>query len=210
LSKLAKQLSSYWWNLPLRGKGILVLAIPISVLGLNAAFTRFLVANEEQEQFWVMHTEKVRAALAQIITSGARLRADLGFYGITHRPSDLQAADQAKMDVWAALRQLRALTADNPQQQARVSGVNRRAADDLTLLFQDVVSVGTRPPSERFQELLAQKSFMELLKDIDADEAALQTGRSRRLDTARARLDVLAPASLFFGMIGGLAPFGCS
>jgi signal transduction histidine kinase/CheY-like chemotaxis protein len=205
LSKLAKPLSSYWWNLRLRGKGTVVLAIPILVLGLNAALTRFLVANQEQEQFWVMHTEKVRDALAQIITSSAHLKADLGFYGITRQRSDLQAADQAKMEVWAALRQFRILTADNPQQQARVGTVNQQAAYDMTLLFRGVVSVGTKPPGERLQELLAQKSFMQMVKDIDAEEVALQIGRSQRLKTARARLEVLAPASLLLGMIGSLA-----
>jgi signal transduction histidine kinase/CheY-like chemotaxis protein len=205
LSKLAKPLSSYWWNLRLRGKGIVVLAVPILVLAMNAAFTRFFVANQEQAQGWVTHTEKVRAALAQVITSGAHLRADLGFYGITHQPYDLQAADQAQMEVWTALRQFGALTADNPKQQARLSTVNQLAADDMTLLFRGVLLVGTRPPGERLQELLAQKSFMEMLKDMDAEEVALQTVRSQRLDTARARLEVLAPATLLSAMVGGLA-----
>src|SRR5260370_227613 len=49
LEKLAKCISSYWWNLRLRRKGILVLAVPILILGLNAALTRFLLANQEQE-----------------------------------------------------------------------------------------------------------------------------------------------------------------
>jgi signal transduction histidine kinase len=93
---------------------------PPAIVALLGVVTALSVRRERIETQWVMHTQEVRAALATVFTGVRDAEAGVRGYLLTGDSATLLAYHTQLPNAIAALGTLRALTADDAGQSARV------------------------------------------------------------------------------------------
>jgi signal transduction histidine kinase len=136
---LAKPVHQYWQNLPIRVKGIVIIAIPVTCLFTALAAFAWLKASLVEDENWVQHTQTVRIETKQLLN--ALLDAETGVrgYGLTQRDEFLAPYGSALEVIPSSLQRLEALVQDNPQQVARLDYIQELIAENLDIFERKMI-----------------------------------------------------------------------
>jgi len=129
---------------------ILMLLVAIGVAGYRVA-TEGVISRE-----WMIHTFKVQSAIQDVRLSIANAAADRREYLQLGDVPSLQDFPKSRDRAMAAIRNLRSLTVDNPQQQELLSHVEALAIERMDLL-QDSID-----GSQLRHETLADQSSIDV------------------------------------------------
>jgi signal transduction histidine kinase/DNA-binding response OmpR family regulator len=170
-----------WGNLPLRSKGIAVLLLPLAALLLNSASIYFVGVQQQEAQFWVIHTLEVRIRLGQVLHN-IRIAADSSLANrIKKQPNNFEEYLKAANRVATAVEGLRALTADNPKQQQQIPVLRQLVERKLQYLFGQALT-GEVSAAMVIQDGHTQQTIQRVFDDMDKEEASLLQVRTRRLN----------------------------
>ena len=182
----------------------MVLTLPVIALLLNGAVTRYLIKAQDQAQQWVTHTLDVRVSLGSILTDLSRIGIELSMYQTRKEPQYLKFAERAKTDLLKEINALQKLTADNPNQQARIQLLRPHITATLSFLFGHFLAREKETPTTLAQGRLTRRNLDSLLRRMDSEEIALQLRRSQSLRAAQRWLDVAGPLTFACGVAGSL------
>ena len=122
---VARRARPTWADLPLRAKGLVVVAIPLVAL-LVAALSSSLVRRQADDaDAWVAHTLEVRGELQRTTTLLVDAETGVRGYALTGREEFLAPYRQAQAALPNNLVHLGSLIQDNPAQVARTYGLLR-------------------------------------------------------------------------------------
>ncbi|MEO0407582.1 MAG: ATP-binding protein [Cyanobacteria bacterium P01_A01_bin.135] len=144
-----QRFQSRWQTLPIRVRGALIIAIPVTCLFTALVAFVWLKARLVQDKTRVQHTQVVRFETKRLLN--ALLDAETGVrgYQLTQRDEFLVPYDDAQTVVPESLAQLEELVQDEPQQAARVEEI-RVMVDDILEVFQQ--KIASQGELERIQQ----------------------------------------------------------
>jgi signal transduction histidine kinase len=147
----------------------------IAVIAVAAYVTQRGVSNSTN---WVLHSYDVRSELENFQTQLAEIRGSALAYGMSRDESQLQLFLQHSQYISSALDDLRKLTADNAQQQQRLSELESLSKNYITQL-QSTTASGVAPSTSTAKT--------SVIRDLDAQESQLR-GVVRRMDEEEIKL----------------------
>jgi PAS domain S-box-containing protein len=122
-----------WNDLRLRGKGSVLVAIPLLVFAIAAGLFVFTLSNDGDAENRVRHSERVQQQIAVVEGFiGARQSDQRGYIALGDS-ADLAAARADRDNLTSALDALAALVADQPQQVERLAIVRHVVASSPAL-----------------------------------------------------------------------------
>jgi signal transduction histidine kinase/CheY-like chemotaxis protein/CHASE3 domain sensor protein len=200
-----------WSNLPLRAKGLVVVAIPLMALAFT--FISSGVVNREQAaaRVWVDHTWEVRVSIQKAL--GSLLEAETGARGylLTRQEEFLEPYRAAEKSLPASVSRLHDLVRDNPPQTQRLRGVQLLAnerLEQLGALAKTAERAAALLDEDQKKLLIQGREVMEKLrKELGAMNRAEQelmterTARVRRIERWQAIANVSGVAA---GALGGI------
>src|SRR5438270_5464296 len=122
-----------WRNLPLRYKGLAVIAIPVVCVLLEVAWLAHLHRAEEEAASWTLHTQRVQLEADRLLAALVDVETGERGYAITGDPIFLEPYQRAVPTVGTTIENLRRLTADNPEQQRRLKEMDQLAQRKLQI-----------------------------------------------------------------------------
>jgi PAS domain S-box-containing protein len=196
-----------WADLPLRAKGLVVVAIPLAALVLATLLFGVALAQDRRAQGAVLHTVEVEREIAQV-----RILVQTGVTGyvLTGERRYLTSYEQARAELPQAVARLGKLVSDNPgqaQRLRRVEDVTGRRARVLSALVASVRA--GRPPASR-EGLLEQnkRSSDSVIAELQAMQDTEQRLLAERQAQARRTRSLTLGAvvlSVLLGAAGGIA-----
>jgi PAS domain S-box-containing protein len=208
---MISRLTSFWTNLPLRGKGLVVVAIPFIALLISGV--SFAVVEQEQRDAnqWVAHSLLVRNTAGRVLRYQTDAAASVRGYLLTGDVDYLAPAQQAQQDLPKTLATLETLVHDNPQQFNRAQHLGELSQQNLAYLAQlQKIAAGTSsdPPASVIQQLDNDQTALNGLRDtvstMQATEDQLLAQRTARVDDIRSLGEALILINLAIGLIGGI------
>ena len=206
-----------WAGLPLRWKGIVVVAIPIAPLFLFALAIVLSVTTLDRAERLVAHTVSVQSSLSAIEISLLDAESGVRGYLLSGDRSTLSPYDDARRSVGEQLRALPGLVADNPEQTARATELQQRVAARMQLLDRLVSNPPPPPPpvsnppapapaASRIGEgRAAMAAFRDQIRQMNDAESRLLADRRARQQAARSWLRLIIGATALVGIGGGIA-----
>ena len=196
-----------WADLPLRAKGLVVVAIPLAALVLATLLFGVALAQDRRAQGAVLHTVEVEREIAQV-----RILVQTGVTGyvLTGERRYLTSYEQARTELPRAVAQLGNLVSDNPgqaQRLRRVEALTERRARVLSALVANVQA--GKPPASR-EGLLEQnkRSSDSVIAELQAMQDTEQRLLAERQAQARRTRSLTLGAvglSVLLGAAGGIA-----
>ena len=110
-------LAEYWLNLPLPGKGVAIVAIPVVCTMSMLLVLADLRGKADKANQWLTHTEEVLAQSSQVLASSLSEEATARGYLLTHDPAFLTLHHAARKRVFDGFSRILSATQDNSQQQ---------------------------------------------------------------------------------------------
>jgi CHASE3 domain sensor protein len=196
-----------WADLPLRAKGLVVVAIPLLALLLATVLFGVALAQDRRAQDAVLHSVEVERQIAHV---RIQVQAGVTGYVLTGERRYLTSYETARRELPEAVGQLGGLVSDNPGQVDRVERVRALIDERADLLEALVANVqANRPPASR-AELLDQNKVSgdalvaQLQAMQDTDQRLLSV---RQAEARRARTLALGAIglSVLLGIAGGIA-----
>ena len=148
----------------------------IAIIAVSAYLTQRGVSNSTN---WVLHTYDVRSELQNLQTQLAEIRASALAYSGSGDEFQLQFFRQHSQYISNAFEDLRKLTADNPQQQQRLSELESISKDYIAQLQGTAVSAV--PPAS------ISPAKATAIRGLDSQEAQVQ-GVLRSMDQEEIKL----------------------
>lgn len=180
--RLVHQLQNRWCVLPIRVRGTLIIALPVTCLLMALSAFAWLKASLVEDEIWVQHTQGVRLETKRLLNALIDAETGVRGYGLTQRNEFLMPYENAQMVIPETLERLERLVQDNPQQTERIQSIRVLVAENLTI----------------FQQKLTLKRGLELSDgraDIVVPAAALydwlQAGKET-MNSARSEIDRFA------------------
>ncbi len=138
MAHLVQQLQHRWQTLPIRGRGMLILAIPVTCLFTALLAFAWLKASSVEDETWVQHTQNVRLETKRLLN--ALLDAETGVrgYGLTQREAFLTPYHQSRSVIPEAIDRLEQLVRDSPQQSDRLQTIQSLVDENLAILQQKI------------------------------------------------------------------------
>ncbi|MGI9073696.1 MAG: ATP-binding protein [Bryobacteraceae bacterium] len=127
-----------WSDLPLRGKGVVVGAIPFFALLLATFVTYTIERQRANSEAWISHTLEVRSNLQQVFTLELDAQSAIRGYRATHDELLLGPYHKAVASLPAVLGKTVQLVTDNPSQKTRAFAMVHLAMarlNELTELY---------------------------------------------------------------------------
>jgi PAS domain S-box-containing protein len=196
-------------DLPIRTKGMVVVAIPVLALLVMLAAVLFVQRDEQDAERWVRHTLEVRQDLQLAFMLLIDAESATRGYLQSRQPDWLEPFDRAQHRLPAVLSDLEKSVADNPTQLARAREIRQAAARRLLRLQQLQQLVAPGGDLTGFSSALDRsKTSMDRVREsfgqMQASEEALLAQRSAHAQTVRAWLYGLIVAAALAGLAGAL------
>ena len=199
----------WWLDLSLRGKGLIVVAVPlIALLGITSA-NLLLQQSESNERSISTNARNLADAATQVLADA--INGETGIRGY------VATGDQTFLDPYDLMLTRMAAERKALRQAAVVAGVGRQqlvvdasTGQELVELAQlrSLVSNGSSP-ANLVVPLLNGKTTMDRLRSQVADLAAAPTAlvavQRNKLTTLQTRIQLLDIAGLVLGLLAGLA-----
>jgi signal transduction histidine kinase len=203
--------TSWWTNLHLRAKGLIVVALPLAALLVASLVLYFLQEQVREEQAVARRILVVRHQIRTVET--LLLDAETGVRGfdLAKRPDFLEPYSKAFERLPQALARLEDLTGGDPEQLARARRVRFLAGRKLELLgIIRQSSASGQGDSPRAQRAVVEDNDLmtQLRADLTAMRVAEQAKLNRQLREVtddRRRQDIIFAGVVALGLLGGLA-----
>jgi PAS domain S-box-containing protein len=196
-----------WTDLPLRAKGLVVVAIPLASLVLATVLFGGALAQDRRAQGAVLHTVEVEREIAQV-----RVLVQTGVTGyvLTGERRYLTSYKQARAELPKAVAMLGDLVSDDPGQAERVQRVEALTELRAGILSALVANVRANEPPATRAELLDQnkQSSDSVIAELQAMQDAEQHLLAQRQAQARRTRSLTLGAvvlSVLLGAAGGIA-----
>jgi len=157
---------------------------------------------------WVAHTHQVRFELADLVSELKDAETGQRGYLLTGDDNYLEPYKAALASIQTTFNDLRKLTADNPDQQRRLSALSQPIDSKLAELKQTIDLRRTQGLDAALKVVQSNtgKAYMDearrIIGDADQEERDLL---KKRTDEARASADMTQAVTLWGGLIGTLA-----
>jgi CHASE3 domain sensor protein len=133
-----------WADLPLRAKGLVMIAIPLLAMLLATVLFGVALAQDRRAQGAVLHTVEVEREIAKL---RILVQAGVTGYVLTGERRYLTSYEEARRQLPQAVDHLGDLVEDNPGQAARLDRVRAQTEERATILAALVANVQAhRPP----------------------------------------------------------------
>ena len=198
-----------WDDLPLRTKGMYVVAIPVVPLILSAIFFLAGGRTARSAQEWVSHTLEVKTEIATVLSLMVDAESGVRGFLLTHDVDALAPFTNATAALPGDVAHLRSLTADNPAQVEHLRTLaDLMAARSLTLTR--VLDYTRRNPDGPLPLALLVESRTRMgairteLAQMQQIEDALLARRVADVRLANRRLVFVSLIAVLLGLAGGL------
>jgi PAS domain S-box-containing protein len=196
-----------WGDLPLRAKGLVVVAIPLLAMLLATVLFGVALAQDRRAQGAVLHTVEVERQIAQV---RILVQAGVTGYVLTGERRYLTSYEAARRDLPEAVDQLGDLVSDNPGQADRVERVRALAGQRADVLEALVANVRANQPAATRVELLDQNketgdTLVAQLQAMQDTEQRLLSGRQAQARRTRTLALGAIGLSVLLGIAGGIA-----
>jgi CHASE3 domain sensor protein len=168
-----------WADLPLRAKGLVVVAIPLLALLLATVLFGVALAQDRRAQDAVLHTVEVERQIAHV-----RIQVQAGVTGfvLTGERRYLTSYETARRELPQAVAQLGDLVSDNPAQMDRLERARALVDQRAGILEALVANVQADRPAASRAELLDQSketgdALVAQLQAMQDSEQRLLSGR---------------------------------
>ena len=206
---LARRALSRWADLPLRGKGLVVVALPLGALLVAALALSVVLWEGRQAEASADHAREVRTEIQLVLTLLVDAETGVRGYVLSGRQDFLDPYATAQQELPTHLAHLGALVQDRPAQAARLRRVEALAGrrfDALAELHAHGHRPFSRPPDAL---LLTGKQTMDALRaelaGMQDEEERVLAARAARAAAANRRATATIAASVLVGVVGGFA-----
>ncbi len=182
----------------------MVLLLPIAALLLNSVLGQFAISEQRAAQSWVIHTLNVRVLLEQVVADVSMVSAAGRTYKLIGDESAREKCENAAKHLYTTIDALQTLTRDNLKQQSRVTALRECARGRVQYLLALLATVGEQPTLATLRGQLSQQELLQIVADMDEEEASLLASRTRRLNGIQRLIPLLAPFTLVIGIAGAL------
>src|SRR5205807_3844948 len=114
--------ASAWANMPLRAKGLVVVAIPLAAVVVSALLFFINEGEDQQAEHWVAHTHEVRTDIQQALNILLDATNGVRGYLLTGQETFLNPYENAIQTLPDDLAHLARLVQNDPVQAARKIG----------------------------------------------------------------------------------------
>jgi PAS domain S-box-containing protein len=196
-----------WADLPLRAKGLVVIAIPLLAMLLATVLFGVALAQDRRAQGAVLHTVEVEREIAQV---RILVQAGVTGYVLTGERRYLTSYEEARRELPLAVDNLGGLVSDNPGQAARLQRVRALTEERATILAALVTNVQAKRSPQSRVELLARNKvssdavIAELQAMQDQEQRLLADREAQARQTRALTLGAVA-LSVLLGVAGGIA-----
>jgi signal transduction histidine kinase len=173
----AQKIYQRWKGLPIRVRGAVIIAIPVTCLFTALSAFAWLKASLVEDEAWVLHTQTVRLETKRLLSALIDAETGVRGYGLTQRSEFLTPYDNAKTVIPVSLDQLQNLVSDNPKQSQRVQELRRLVKENLVILHQKL---------NLQQELRRIRGQTEILMPTTSVYEWLEEGRETMNETRQA------------------------
>lgn len=196
-----------WTSLPLRAKGLVVIAIPLAALGATLVFLQVSQNHADEQRLAARHTVEVRDQVRTVETQLLNAETGIRGYVLSNDESFLDPYHAAFERLPGALAALERLVGEDPSQLARASEVRFLAGKKLEALGALRANVGSKD-----QESTLLTIDNELMTDLRSELAAMQSEEEQRLedrieelDNSRREQGLSVALAALLGLAGGVA-----
>ncbi len=202
--------SAAWANLPLRGKGLVVVAIPMAAM-LAGALTHLISERASQQAAsWVARTQEVRTSIEQVSNKVVDANSGARDYLMTGQERFLYPYEDAVTTLPDEIARLARLVQDDPAQAVRmhrIIAIVERDLDILTAISYSAPSKGTLTARQR-ESLATSTTLMNALRTefraLRDDENRLLAVRTTRLERLHRQISNAIVLSLVLGLSCGI------
>ena len=199
--------SRLWANLPLRFKGLAVIAIPLVPLFVLAALVTSSTARERAAQADVARTLEVKAEIATLYGLIADAETGVRGYLLTRHPDSMQVIRDTAGPLQRTYIRVRELLQDEIQRQhlGRMTELSRARPLNALLDFARKNPATVAPPSELLAESRATMAQLrDVLRLMQAREDQLLAEHVEQARLARERLKDITLGSVGLGGVASL------
>jgi signal transduction histidine kinase len=194
---------------PARNKAQVAFATAVMLLCLSGLATYLSIERLTKSESWVVHTYEVQAALGDVDSAALDAERDRAGYVITGSAEELNGFEAAIAKISQALRHLRELTKDNPEQQQMCTRLEEIMARRIAL-FRDSVELKKANPEDRQGETKISARALPLVSEAASTVQEMRDTEQRLLITrtrASKHLFTLAVVVLMVAFILALVMF---
>jgi signal transduction histidine kinase len=201
------RLTRWWTDLPIRLKGLVVVAIPLVAL-LVATFSLYLVRQSlDRQQDTLRRAQEVRSQVQTVLTLLLEAETGVRGYRLTMSQEFVRPYRRAFDRLPRALASLEELVGEDPEQLSRASRVRFLAGRELEILA--ALRNRSSGPTGSSDVVLARDNNLmsQLRTELDAMRAVEDERSERQLEaiaTSTGREQALFIAAALFGLLGGL------
>ncbi|HSI15995.1 MAG TPA: CHASE3 domain-containing protein [Chthoniobacter sp.] len=203
---------SIWQRIPLRVQGLVFNSLPLVAVLITAVFAYYSNQQREHTELSLARHYEVVESLVDVQTSLLNASAGLRGYMLTHDPSMLQPARDARTLIPQKLAHVRALmdTIQRPlirtQKLARLDAVEKQASDELEVLTNlYTAETGGASAQDISAQILRNQPLLEFvgqqLSSLRASEQRLFARRIDEIRSIRQRDYLLIFLSVFIGLV---------
>ena len=198
---------TFWNNLPIRPKGLVVVAIPLVALIVATGALYFAQSEHDQEQAGLRHIDQVKSQVQTV--QALLLEAETGVRGfrLTMKRNFMKPYEAAFARLPRALASLEELVGDNPAQLERARRVRFLAGQQLEVLA-SLLSPDPGTEAETNAVLVQDNRLMgQLRQELDGMLRAEEAALDRQLEvvqTSSRRERALSIGAVLVGLLGGL------
>jgi signal transduction histidine kinase len=138
MANLAHRIYEHWHSLPIRVRGAVIIAIPVTCLFTVLGAFAWLKSSLAEDEAWVQHTQTVRLETKQLLNALIDAETGVRGYGLTRQNEFLAPYYQAQAVIPESLTRLRRLVSDNPQQVAHLEDIQTLVNKNLAILQQKI------------------------------------------------------------------------
>jgi len=138
MANLAHRIYEHWHSLPIRVRGAVIIAIPVTCLFTALGAFAWLKSSLAEDEAWVQHTQTVRLETKQLLNALIDAETGVRGYGLTRQNEFLAPYHQAQAVIPESLTRLRRLVSDNPQQVAHLEDIQTLVNENLAILQQKI------------------------------------------------------------------------
>jgi len=183
------------------------LLVAILLLAATGVLGLITVQRMQSGRELVLHTYRVRGLLKDLRVDIAESHAGFDLYQLSRNPNEAQELQEQANEQMQAVLELRDLSKDNPQQQARLEQFRQLLAQDINQLGECVAHancLGSSPSSktDEMQAISARRRTMsDMLRSMEDIEAQLLQTRLAMLDRLFVRLVIILVGSFLLALI---------
>ena len=196
-----------WRRLPVRYRGLAIIAIPIGCLMTSLGVLGWLQLDMVEDEALVQSAQRVNAETTRLRTGLAETQLSVQSYTLTEHQRFLETYQVAALDMNQALAELEQLVGDKPHQRQQIQAIRQLTDESLALMAAVLADIGETDPSVVLGGWLDQSEAIndqaELkLKQFAAEEQRIFDRHRRHLEQHQKAGVVLVGV---FALIGTIA-----